>query len=81
MYCILAAVIHLGDVEIEADDSMRHHGEQSCIQSTDTINTGLYTSCFSQSYLLSEVQTVILARNEAECSAFQILFWQLQTCD
>jgi len=39
LYCILAAVIHLGDIEIISDDSLTHHGERGCIKRTDTINT------------------------------------------
>lgn len=45
MYCILAAVIHLGDIEIVIDDSVTHHGERGRIKSSDTLNTGhQYTS-------------------------------------
>eukprot|EP00795_Rhopilema_esculentum_P013516 gene13516-4397_t len=41
LYCILAAVIHLGDIEIVADDSMSmtHHGERGSVQNTEILNT------------------------------------------
>ena len=42
MYNILAAILHIGDIKLEADVSVPHAGESTCISNKEVLAYGEY---------------------------------------
>ena len=42
MYNILAAILHIGDIKLEADVSVPHAGESTCISNMEVVTYGEY---------------------------------------
>ena len=42
MYNILAAILHIGDIKLEADVSVPHAGESTCISNKEVLTYGKY---------------------------------------